>query len=75
MADDRGLLRTKQSSAHTRATVSNIATVLGTLAMVLRVYHAVLDSANAFLSIYLATTRSIYLHMGGTTMDLSGVFP
>lgn len=46
MVDSHGLLR----GAHIHASVPNIATILGALAMILRGYHAGLDLANAFFS-------------------------
>ena len=56
--------------------VPNTATILDTLATVLGMYRAVPDLAKAFFSIPLARVpRSIYLHVGGATMDNSGTSP
>lgn len=55
MAGDQGLPRTEQGGTLIRMAVCDIATFLDSLVMVLGVYHVVLDSANAYFGILLAT--------------------
>lgn len=55
MVNDHGLPRSEQGSISIAMVMSNIATILDTLVMVLGMYYAVLDLANAFFSLLLVT--------------------
>ena len=55
MADDCELPRMNMVAPLIHVAVPNITTILDSLAMVLGVYHTVLDLANAFFSIRVAT--------------------
>ena len=73
MVDDHGLLGTEQNSVPIYVTVPDMATILHSLAIVLGVYHAVLDSENAFF-FFFSISLAPELH-GGTTMGLLIVSP
>lgn len=71
-----GLPRIQQGNALIYVSVSSIATILDTLAVVLGMYHALLDIADAFAFVCHTWPLShkinlVWLHMVGGTVDLS----